>query len=86
MPTKKSKHTVTHMEAKIDALETELAEMRTSLAAVTSAVKDLPSSFAAMMERSLGKSVQQEDASVTHHPGAQSGVKTPAPNQEKVGL
>ncbi|XP_057452951.1 uncharacterized protein LOC130744819 [Lotus japonicus] len=63
------------MEAKIDALETELAEVRSSLAAVTTAVKDLPTSLVAMMEKSLGKSFRAEESSVNRGPGGVSGVK-----------
>ncbi|XP_057444354.1 pentatricopeptide repeat-containing protein At4g11690-like [Lotus japonicus] len=76
MPTKKTKQTVTHMEAKIDALENELVEMRSSLAAVTTAVKDLPTSLVAMMEKSMGKTHQTEEASVNHDLGGVSGIKT----------
>lgn len=76
MPPRKSKQSTSHMEAKIDALESELAEVRSSLAAVTTAVKDLPTSLVALMERSMGKSVHVEEMSVNRDTGGSSGVRT----------
>lgn len=65
------------MEAKLDALEGELAEMRTSLVAVTTAMKDLPASLIAMMERSLGKMSHREDASANRDKGESSSAEVP---------
>lgn len=85
MPPKKSKHVVAQMEAKVDALESELAEVRSSLAAVTTAVKDLTTTLVAILERSLGKSIQLEDASVNREKGERSEEKTPYLFVEKSG-
>ncbi|XP_057434375.1 uncharacterized protein LOC130727287 [Lotus japonicus] len=59
---RRNQQTATKMEAKLDALANEFAEVRTALAAITTAVKDLPSSLALMIERSKGKEIPDEAA------------------------
>lgn len=75
MSPKKDKQTVSKMEAKVDALESELVEMRASLAAVTTAVKDLPTTLVSMLEKSMGKSVTMDGESVNRKQGEPSWAK-----------
>jgi hypothetical protein len=54
---KKQQLTLKKMEAKVEALENDISEMRSSLTAVETAVRDMPGTLIAMLERALGKSV-----------------------------
>ncbi|XP_057444654.1 uncharacterized protein LOC130736899 [Lotus japonicus] len=85
MPPKKTKQAVAQMEAKIDALENELAEMRTSLMVVTLAVKDLPSSLAFMMEKSMGKKIPDEGESGNRNSEDPFRGRTPEVTGDKGG-
>ncbi|MCI58814.1 hypothetical protein A2U01_0080069, partial [Trifolium medium] len=54
------------MEAKVEALESEISEVRTTLASVQNAVKENHANLIMMLEKCLGKSVQvEEDASLS---------------------
>lgn len=77
MPPQKTKVAVTRMESKIDALESELAAMRTSLTAVTAAMKDLPSMLVTMVDKAMGKSVAIEGNDEGGVPREVGGDKTP---------
>jgi hypothetical protein len=57
---KKQQLTLRKMDAKVEALESELSEVRSSLAAVENAM-ELPGALIAMLEKSLGKSLQYSD-------------------------
>jgi light-regulated signal transduction histidine kinase (bacteriophytochrome) len=52
------------MEAKVESLENELADVRSSLTAVENVVKDLPGALIAMIERSSGKSLQVSEGNI----------------------
>jgi hypothetical protein len=57
------------MEAKVESLENELADVRSSLTAVENVVKDLPGALIAMIERSSGKSLQVSEGSIQFQKG-----------------
>jgi hypothetical protein len=61
------------MEAKVESLENELADVRSSLTAVENAVRDLPGALIAMLERSLGISLNVSQGSVHKHQAGGSG-------------
>jgi hypothetical protein len=70
------------MEAKVEALESELSEVRSSLAAVENAVKDMPGTLIALLERTLGKSLQNDDVGSSVRNG---GKKQDIPGSEQEG-
>jgi hypothetical protein len=57
------------MEAKVESLENELADVRSSLTAVENVVKDLPGALIAMIERSSGKSLQVSEGNIQFQKG-----------------
>ncbi|WJX52291.1 hypothetical protein P8452_38420 [Trifolium repens] len=79
---KRAQVTLRSMEAKVEALESELSEVRSSLAAVENAVKDMPGTLIALLERTLGKSLQNDDvgSSVRNR-----GKKQDIPGSEQEG-
>jgi hypothetical protein len=70
------------MEAKVEALESELSDVRSSLAAVENAVKDMPGTLLAMLERTLGKSLRYDDGG---SPSQNDGKKKETPIPESAG-
>jgi hypothetical protein len=81
---KKQQLTLRQMDGRVEALESELSEVRSSLAAVENAVKELPGALVAMLEKSLGKSLQLSNES----PSVQGGKKKDDPvivGEEEVG-
>jgi hypothetical protein len=79
---KKAQITLRTMEAKVEALESELSDVRSSLAAVENAVKDMPGTLIAMLEKTLGKSLQYNDGGT---PSRSEGKKKETPIPESVG-
>lgn len=66
MPTKKvTPAAFTKMEAKVEALEGEMSEVRSTLADVQNAVKENHASLIAMLEKCLGKSLSGEEGSAS---------------------
>lgn len=66
MPTKKvTPAAFTKMEAKVEALEGEMSEVRSMLADVQNAVKENHASLIAMLEKCLGKSLSGEEGSAS---------------------
>ncbi|MCI45680.1 hypothetical protein A2U01_0066919, partial [Trifolium medium] len=73
------------MDAKVVALENELSEVRSSLAAVENAVKDMPRTLIAMLEKTLGKSLQMSNESVQIRDEGEKSEKMPPLFKEIVG-
>jgi hypothetical protein len=81
---KKQQLTLRKMDGRVEALESELSEVRSSLVAVENAMKELPGALVAMLERSLGKSLHYSNES----PSVQAGKKKDDPavvGEEDIG-
>jgi hypothetical protein len=81
---KKQQLTLRKMDGRVEALESELSEVRSSLVAVENAMKELPGALVAVLERSLGKSLHYSNES----PSVQGGKKKDDPavvGEEDVG-
>jgi hypothetical protein len=81
---KKQQLTLQKMDGRVEALESELSEVRSSLVAVENAMKELPGALVAVLERSFGKSLHYSNES----PSVQAGKKKDDPavvGEEDIG-
>ncbi|KAI5438563.1 hypothetical protein KIW84_024339 [Lathyrus oleraceus] len=60
---KKQTTTLHVMEAKVESLENEIAKVRSTLITIENAVRDMPETLFAMLEKMLGKSTSNNDES-----------------------
>ncbi|MCI13199.1 hypothetical protein A2U01_0034315 [Trifolium medium] len=82
---KRQQLTLQKMDAKVVALENEISEVRSSLAAVENAVKDMPGTLIAMLEKTLGKSLQMSNEGVQIQNDGDESEKTSPLLKEVVG-
>ncbi|CAK8571939.1 unnamed protein product [Lathyrus sativus] len=74
------------MEAKVEALENKLADIRSSVTAVENAVKDMPAALMAMLEKSLVRSIQVSETSVQVQKGVGVSEKSSETMREMTGV